>query len=244
MNRYTTFARDITQYYYERFRTGRQYPKYALMFHDMSEDESRWYDPDYSIKPSSFAELVDTVRNKAPEMPFLTAEQFALDPTAHGILITFDDAFRGVYECAYPILREREVPFIAFQCVQNLGNEAYLSREMICEMMQYAGFELGSHTLTHRKLSTLSLEESRQEITRSKEILEETFGREVRAIAYPYGSSSAVLVRDRRAAQMAGYQMAYATTACGYSNGDRYNIPRLNVNEANYRDIIRRICQQ
>lgn len=243
MNRYTTFARDITQYYYERLCTNRQYPKYAFMFHDMSDDVQQWYDPDYSIKATSFAELLDSIRQQSPDMPFLTAEQYVLDPDARGILVTFDDAFRGVYDNAYPILQEREIPFIVFQCTQNLQDPTYLSAEMIREMMQYPGFELGSHTLTHRKLSTLSAEESTREITESKAILEDTFGREIRAIAYPYGSLSAVLRRERRAAHNAGYQMAFATIACGYSNGNHYNIPRLNVNEANYRDIIKRICQ-
>lgn len=245
MNRYTTFARDISQYYYERLCAGRRYPRYVLMFHDMSEDESRWYDADYAIRPSSFADLVDSVHRMAPQMRFLTTAEFVQDSDAEGILITFDDAFRGVYESAYPILREREIPFIAFQCTQNLEDAAYLSREMIQEMLAYPGFELGSHTLTHRRLSALSAEESYQEITQSKEILEDAFGREVRAMAYPYGSWSAVLGRDRRIARAAGYQMAFATTRCGCANGgDRYNIPRINVNESNYRDVIENICRR
>lgn len=244
MNRYTTFARDITQYYYERLCVGRRFPKYALMFHDINENPERWYDADYAIRATSLVDLVDSIRRQAPQMRFLTAEEFAFDSNAQGILLTFDDAFRGVYESAYPVLLERQIPFIAFQCTQNLDDTAYLSCDMIREMLQYEGFELGSHTLTHRKLSTLTTDESRQEISQSKEILEETFGREVRAIAYPYGSSSAVLGRDRKAAQVAGYQMGYATIASGYSSGSRYNIPRLNVNESNYRDVIARICQQ
>ncbi len=64
--------------------------------------------------------------------------------------------------------------------------------------------EIGAHTLTHPQLSTLNDDDQRDEIQRSRVVLEETTGVRVVSFAYPYGGRSDYtadtvrLVRDCR----------------------------------------------
>ncbi|MFC6934601.1 polysaccharide deacetylase family protein [Actinomadura yumaensis] len=94
------------------------------------------------------------------------------------------------------------------------------------------GIEIGAHSHSHPQLDQLPDGALRDELARSKGLLEDRLGAPVETMAYPYGYSSA---RVRRAVRAAGYG-----TACAVANrlspasGDarRYDalaIPRLTV---------------
>jgi len=75
-----------------------------------------------------------------------------------------------------------------------------------------ADFEIGAHTVTHRRLPTISPEQAEEEISGSKTILETVTGKPVNTFCYPGGAYKAVhtrLVRD------AGYK--YARTVGRYA---------------------------
>ena len=84
-------------------------------------------------------------------------------------------------------------------------------------------FEVGSHTLDHARLDTLSLGEAKRQIGEGKEWLEGELGRSVRGFCYPggyYTTAISHLVRD------AGFSYARTTDDlyCGASF-DRFVIP-------------------
>ena len=54
-------------------------------------------------------------------------------------------------------------------------------------LTQTAAFTIGSHTHSHRKLATLDNDAQRDELARSKQILQAKLRRPVKALAYPYG---------------------------------------------------------
>jgi peptidoglycan/xylan/chitin deacetylase (PgdA/CDA1 family) len=68
-----------------------------------------------------------------------------------------------------------------------------------------AGWEIGSHTHTHPKLTEIGDEDLRSELVTSREVCSSELGDECRTLAYPYG-----LVDERvaRAAGEAGYEAA------------------------------------
>jgi len=70
------------------------------------------------------------------------------------------------------------------------------------------GFEIGAHTLTHRRLTTLSLKEAQREIVDGKEALESIIGFPVKAFCYPGGLYDAGHVKLVRAA---GFSVARTT---------------------------------
>src|SRR5258706_16013836 len=82
--------------------------------------------------------------------------------------------------------------------------------------MQKRGLvEFGSHTMRHRSLPSISLEEARWEIFESRKRLENKLGRSIVAFAYPYGAGAYVpAIRD--AAREAGYAFDFGIRQ-GYS---------------------------
>jgi len=96
------------------------------------------------------------------------------------------------------------------------------------EEMSNNGIEFGAHTHNHRKLAGLSVEETRYEITRSKNEIEERLGKRVTSFAYPYGlpsdfdSASVDIVRE------SGFQCGVATIRGMVSCGtDAYRLGRV-----------------
>jgi peptidoglycan/xylan/chitin deacetylase (PgdA/CDA1 family) len=56
--------------------------------------------------------------------------------------------------------------------------------------MADAGFEIGAHTLNHKDLTMLSLEDTKREISESRVYLQNLTGQPVLTFAYPYGKNN------------------------------------------------------
>jgi peptidoglycan/xylan/chitin deacetylase (PgdA/CDA1 family) len=135
------------------------------------------------------------------------------------VFLTFDDGFRDVFEHALPVLRQHRCQGIVFllsdllgrtnewqqrvgDCVEPLMDEAQV-REWLA-----AGQQIGSHTRTHPRLTQLTPEVAREEITGSRKALEDRFGRPVTHFCYPYGDWND---RVRELVIEAGYTSACTT---------------------------------
>jgi peptidoglycan/xylan/chitin deacetylase (PgdA/CDA1 family) len=149
--------------------------------------------------------------------------------------ITFDDAYRGLRDYAFPALAD--VGFTAACAVITeyagrlnrwdvaIGGRrfAHLAwRDII--RWQRRGIEFISHTATHPRLSWLEADEAASEMTRSRETLEVALGTPVLAIAYPYGAAGP---RERALARAAGYRLGFAVFTRW--SGDALGVPRTPV---------------
>ena len=92
--------------------------------------------------------------------------------------------------------------------------------------MSAAGFEIGSHTLTHPHLTDVDEARLRRELVDSKHKLEDLIGREVTSFSYPYGDYDD---RVLAAAIAAGYKNAVSTKLGTAGRTSVYEIPRVNV---------------
>ncbi len=81
--------------------------------------------------------------------------------------------------------------------------------------MADAGVEIGSHTLTHPILTSLSDDRLREEVGRSRARLQSALGRTVEAFCYPNGDYD---LRAQREVARCGYRLA-VTTETGLNNG-------------------------
>jgi peptidoglycan/xylan/chitin deacetylase (PgdA/CDA1 family) len=93
-----------------------------------------------------------------------------------------------------------------------------------------AGMTIGAHTLSHPVLAEQSVELARSEIAGCREALEQSLGRPVWAIAYPFGHPGSVGAREFKLAEEAGYECAFLNVA-GVPDrvSARFAFPRVHV---------------
>jgi len=144
------------------------------------------------------------------------------------VCLTFDDGYSSVIETAWPLLRERDYSAIMFVCTEYLDGKqhfrwdprgpddprAQLVDAQAVRDAHAGGMVIGSHTATHRWLPRLSDDAMRDELTRSREDLEQLLSEPVDSLAYPMGGWSR---RVRATALQAGYTAA-VTTDRGLNN--------------------------
>jgi peptidoglycan/xylan/chitin deacetylase (PgdA/CDA1 family) len=93
------------------------------------------------------------------------------------------------------------------------------------------GLSVGSHGHSHRKLAGLDSDSQRRELVESKRIIEDRLGREVAALAYPYGWPGSYTAETKALAAGAGYRAGFAALEGVNRQGtlDRFEIRRLGV---------------
>ena len=102
---------------------------------------------------------------------------------------------------------------LASACEVTPPTEGAQHQEMItweqAREMDAGGFAVGAHTHTHRVLGTLTEEEQREELGKSREILEARLGRPVHAVAYPVGGQAHLHGQTPALARAAGYRAGF-----------------------------------
>jgi len=107
------------------------------------------------------------------------------------VTITMDDGTIGQYSYAFPVLRNRGIPATSFLVANRTEPSSpwYVSVSQALEM-QSAGWEIGSHSRTHRDLTALADQEIWDEVRGSK-ILFDSWGFNITSFAYPEGEYNA-----------------------------------------------------
>ncbi len=101
--------------------------------------------------------------------------------------------------------------------------------EQLVDLSKNELIEIGSHTLTHAKLTSLNNSEIFNELKYSKEILEEKINKKVDFLAYPYGSQNEVNSQIIQIAKEVGYQMAFSTKRQFQQTDIFFDVPRYNI---------------
>ena len=126
---------------------------------------------------------------------------------ARGICLTVDDGKRSDLELLAPLFAEEEIRGTFFIIPAWVGRPNYLDAGEI-RSLSAQGMEIGSHSLSHPFMTTLSPEEMKREASQSKQFLEDLLGGPVESYSYPYGDVDA---RVRQVVAQAGYRIACGT---------------------------------
>lgn len=149
---------------------------------------------------------------------------------AGAYVLTFDDSLDDLYTFVYPYLIDKEIPFTAFISASLIDQPGYITKLQLQEMAEDPLVTIGSHGCTHQHLSSLSYEDSRKEIFKSKEILESVIQTSVDYIAYPFGDASQ---REYKFAREAGYTYGFDVIPRQYNVLSKYcnrmKLPRINL---------------
>jgi peptidoglycan/xylan/chitin deacetylase (PgdA/CDA1 family) len=165
----------------------------------------------------------------------------------HKVVITFDDAFADVYTTALPVLQSAGftasvfVPS-AFIGKRFINGRACLDAVQLRELGKH-GFEIGSHSVSHRKLVELDREALAGELTHSKRQIEDCTGQQVDLFSYPFRFPEAnghFVQTLGELLQASGYR-AGVTTSIGRScaKDNPLFLPRLPVNDRDDTALLR-----
>ena len=161
-----------------------------LAFHDINKNF-------LSIEPLRFEYMIKVLKKN--NFTFLSSEEFFSSINSNkrrNILLTFDDGYMGLYKYGLKIFKKYNLKGIIFVVSKHVGKNAHWDKHLGIEkkLMGWeelkefirVGFEIGSHTLNHRELTSLSKNELYHELFESKKIIEKILNINVDKIAYPY----------------------------------------------------------
>jgi len=165
----------------------------------------------FTLSPHLFAQHIAILSEFGNAIP-LGQPGFPSGPPL-SVAVTFDDGYADNLHVAAPILEKYSMPFTLFVSAAFVRNH---TRHFLCpsELRDIANHPLaniGSHGNTHIPLTECSEKKLREEVKDSKYYLEDTIGKEITVLSYPYG---AVNRRVRNVVEETGYRSA----ACSYFN--------------------------
>jgi peptidoglycan/xylan/chitin deacetylase (PgdA/CDA1 family) len=149
--------------------------------------------------------------------------------------LTFDDGYQDFVTYAMPVLQRYGFTATAFVLAGRLGGhnawdapgpyKALLTSDQVCQAA-HSGMEIASHGLDHVPLTEADDARLCAETVRSRVILQELIGQQVRGFCYPWGRLDARVLKAVRAA---GYD--YACAGLPSAAIGRHAIPRTYVHD-------------
>ena len=109
-------------------------------------------------------------------------------PATRRVAISMDDGDLGQATRAFPALAARRMTATFFVTTNWVGTPGYASWDQLREM-RAAGMSIQSHTHTHPFLSSLGSDLLRDELARSRSLLDEQLGQQTNMIAFPGGDA-------------------------------------------------------
>lgn len=144
----------------------------------------------YYIPPEKFEEqmklLHDWEYTVIPVELLVKAIQEGAELPPRPVIITFDDGDISVYTTAFPVMQKYGLTGVTYIVGNYMGTEGYMSPDQLKELVA-AGWEMGSHSRSHRNLTRLDPAVQRMEIVEARKVLQEATGDEVLSFAYPFG---------------------------------------------------------
>jgi peptidoglycan/xylan/chitin deacetylase (PgdA/CDA1 family) len=190
----------------------------VLCYHAVSSD----WDAELAVTPAGLAAQLELLLRRGYR-GVTFSDAAAGRGGSRALAVTFDDGYRSVLDSARPILARLGIPGTVFVVTDLVGggamswpgidrwigsaHEPELVPMSWPELRSLAaeGWEIGSHTRTHPRLTSLDDESLDDELRTSRGVCSEEVGVECNALAYPYGADDE---RVAEAARGAGYGVA------------------------------------
>lgn len=167
----------------------------------------------YSVSLNNFIEQIEHLK-KHYNVISLTKFQKILDSKESfprkTIILTFDDGFRDFYERAYPILKKYKLPATCFIMTSKAesSDEKFMHWDEAQQIVEDELVTIGSHTVSHKSLTSLNNEALKHEVEDSKSMIEQKLGISVDFFSYPYGTPRDFNDHTAQTISTGGYKLA------------------------------------
>ncbi len=185
----------------------------GLVYHDVHQENTGDYGrlgrsaTMYHVSRRAFLSHLDVIKDTGLPCLDEAAMRACLAGLGRGgVVLCFDDGWRGAVECAAPALAERGMAAFFFVTTDFVGRRFFVSPDAL-RRLDPSLFTIGSHGVTHRMLSSLSSDDIQAELADSRSWLEDLLGRPVTCLSVPGGAT------DRRVLDIAA--VAYGRLATG-----------------------------
>ncbi len=199
----------------------------SIMYHRFEENKY----PSTNIKIRDFLNHLQLIEKENVE--YINPKNFINDLRnkrgQRKLLLTIDDGFTSFYDNAWPILKQRKIPFILFVSTREIGKSGYMSWEQIKELSNHNFVEIGNHSHSHEYLVDENINEIRNDITKSKNILKKNLNRNSVFFSYPFGEYS---LEFKNLIKQLDFQFAFGQHSGVIGNSeDLFELPRYPINE-------------
>ncbi|MBI5591935.1 MAG: tetratricopeptide repeat protein [Deltaproteobacteria bacterium] len=166
--------------------------------------------------------------SKEPFIAFDGQKFFLPDQKQDAIMFFQQRMKQGQYELTKYLLSELSEACEVALPDSTLQDREILTWEEIRDMARHQ-VAIGSHTHTHRVLSSISLNSQKEEMILSKLIIEENIGSPVLTISYPVGEPRFILPETSELAAASGYLLGFTTNTGvnDWKNIQPYRVKRI-----------------
>jgi peptidoglycan/xylan/chitin deacetylase (PgdA/CDA1 family) len=199
-----------------------------LSYHKIGKPADPDWDTWFHIPEAIFAEHLSYLRENGWHVigleDFLGSLTVPDSLPQRSVLLTFDDGYQSMRRIALPWLVEFGYPAVVFVPSDFIGGRNWFDtdnepEDVMCDWddlreLERCGVSVQSHGVSHRAFSELDLTEQKEELMRSKAVLEDGLGKPVNVFAYPYGDGGVNSDVQRNLLMQAGY-----VSACLYGGG-------------------------
>ena len=197
------------------------------MYHRFDEEKY----PSTNIQLAVFKEQLEIIDQEG--IKFIHPKDFekslSENKNERKVLLTIDDGLSSFYENAWPILKERKIPFILFVNTREVGSFNYMNWKQILELFKEDFVEIGNHSHSHEYLVEENAEVIKKDIIKSIKIFEDKLGKNSEFFSYPFGEYS---LEFKKIIKDLGFKYAF-----GQHSGvidetkDVFGLPRFPINE-------------
>ena len=199
----------------------------SLMYHRFEENKY----PSTNIRLNDFKKHLKIIQNN--NIQFVNPKNFEDElikkKKQRKILLTIDDGFLSFYENAWPILKEKKIPFILFVSTKEVGSSNYMTWDQLKELNKEDFVEIGNHSHTHEYLVDKTNDIIRSDIQKSINIFKEKLGKNSNFFSYPFGEYS---VNFKNIIKSFGFKYAFGQHSGVIDDTKNfYELPRFPINE-------------
>ena len=199
----------------------------SIMYHRFEENKY----PSTNIKMDDFLKHLEMIQKEKIE--FVNPKSFLMDlrnkKKTRKLLLTIDDGYSSFYKNAWPILKQKKIPFILFVSTREVGKFGYMSWEQIREISDYDFVEIGNHSHSHEYLIDENIKDIKNDIELSMDIFKKNLNKNSIFFSYPFGEYS---LEFKNLIKELNFKIAFGQHSGVIGNSDDlYELPRFPINE-------------